>query len=63
MTENNNKGYSSYYSPPFDKQNNNIYNTNYELTRNKVDDNNIQDNDNNQTFKYDYKPLNNNNYH
>ena len=63
LTENNNKGYSSYYSPPFDKQNNNIYNTNYELTRNKVDDNNIQDNDNNQAFKYDYKPLNNNNYH
>ncbi len=63
LTENNNKDYSSYYSPPFDKQNNNIYNTNYELTRNKVDDNNIQDNDNNQTIKYGYKPLNDNNYH
>ena len=59
--ENSTKDYSSYYSSPFGVQsNNNLYNTNYELIRNKSKDKNIptQDIDNSQKIKYSgYKPL------
>ena len=59
--ENSNKDYPSYLSSPFVGQNNNnFYNTNYELIRNKSKDKNIptQDIDNSQNKKYSgYKPL------
>ena len=53
--------YSSYYASTFTgKNNNNLYNTNYELIRNKSKDKNIPtaDIDNSQKIKYQgYKPL------
>ena len=59
--ENSTKDYSSYYASTFTgKNNNNLYNTNYELIRNKSKDKNIPttDIDNSQKIKYQgYKPL------
>ena len=59
--ENSTKDYSSYYASTFTgKNNNNLYNTNYELIRNKSKDKNIptSDIDNSQKIKYQgYKPL------